>query len=141
LCLGGSRDATRLDRRVCSILLFNNVMQKVPSGTLDIGMGLFFKHLTGVRRVPLYRFFLMVMRSGDHHQSGRVTTTWSAVKGDNVFAAIHSTAAAGGQTPRKNCSGTSARSGGELSEYTDRHGRPESSFLRMDSPLAAAENL
>ena len=63
-----------------------NVMQKVQSGALDIGMGLFFKHLPGVRRVPLYRFSLMVIRSGNHHQSARATTTWSALKGEKLIS-------------------------------------------------------
>ena len=62
------------------------IMQKVQSGALDIGMGLFFKHLPGLRRIPLYRFSLMVIRSGDHHQSARVTTSWSALKGEKLIS-------------------------------------------------------
>ena len=63
-----------------------NVMLRVQSGGLDMGMGVFFKHLSGVRRVPLYRFSLMVIRSGDHHQSARVTTSWSALKGEKLIS-------------------------------------------------------
>ena len=63
-----------------------NVMQKVQSGALDIGMGLFFKHLQGVSRIPLYRFSLMVIRSGTSHRSARATTTWSALKGEKLIS-------------------------------------------------------
>lgn len=63
-----------------------SVMQKVQSGALDMGMGVFFKHLPGVRRIPLFRFSLMVIRSDDRHQSSRATTTWSALKGDKLIS-------------------------------------------------------
>jgi LysR family carnitine catabolism transcriptional activator len=64
----------------------SSVMQKVQSGALDIGMGLFFKHLPGVRRIPLYRFSLMVIRSGNPHESARVTTTWSSLRGEKLIS-------------------------------------------------------
>lgn len=63
-----------------------SVMQRVQSGALDVGLGVFFKHLSGVRRVPLYRFSLVVIRSGDDHQSARAMTTWSALKGERLIS-------------------------------------------------------
>ena len=62
------------------------ILQKVQSGAVDMGMGVFFKHLSGVRRVPLYRFSLMVIRSGNPHRSARGTTTWSALKGEKLIS-------------------------------------------------------
>jgi DNA-binding transcriptional LysR family regulator len=92
-----------------------NVMERVRSGALDMGMGVFFKHLPGIRRTPLFRFSLMVIRAESRHQSAPATTTWSAV--------IHSSATACRQTPRKGRRRISARSHRELSGYTDRDGR------------------
>ena len=63
-----------------------DVMQRVQSGALDVGMGVFFKHLAGVRRVPLYRFSLMVIRSRDQSQSSRATTPWSALKNEKLIS-------------------------------------------------------
>jgi LysR family transcriptional regulator, carnitine catabolism transcriptional activator len=62
------------------------IMQKVESGTLDMGLGIFFKHLPGVRRVPLFRFSLMVIRTDSGQQSRRATTTWSALKGEKLIS-------------------------------------------------------
>jgi LysR family carnitine catabolism transcriptional activator len=63
-----------------------SIMQKVQSGVLDMGLGVFFKHLPGVRRIPLFRFSLMVIRSDNRQQSLRATTTWSALKGEKVIS-------------------------------------------------------
>ena len=63
-----------------------SIMQKVQSAVLDVGMGVFFKHLPGVRRIPLFRFSLMVIRSANHHPSPRATTTWSALKGEKLIS-------------------------------------------------------
>jgi len=63
-----------------------SVMQKVQSGALDMGMGVFFKHLPGVRRVPLFRFSLMVIRPDNGQQSRRATSTWSALKGEKLIS-------------------------------------------------------
>jgi DNA-binding transcriptional LysR family regulator len=38
-------------------------LRKVESGELDIGLGFFFKHVPGIRRIPLFRFSLMVIRA------------------------------------------------------------------------------
>lgn len=60
--------------------------QKVESGTLDMGLGVFFKHLPGIRRLPLFRFSLMVIRADNSHASRRVATTWSALRGEKLIS-------------------------------------------------------
>jgi DNA-binding transcriptional LysR family regulator len=62
------------------------IQQKVESGELDMGLGFFFKHLPGIRRVPLFRFSLMVVRPRTGNASPRTTTTWSALKGERILA-------------------------------------------------------
>ena len=62
-----------------------SVMQKVQSGALDAGVGVFFKHLPGVRRAPLFRFSLMVIRAESGQQSRRATA-WSALKGEKIIS-------------------------------------------------------
>ncbi len=68
-----------------------SVMQRVESGALDLGLGAFFKHVPGIRRIPLFRFSLMVIRPENGHQSRRATTTWSALKGEKLIALQPST--------------------------------------------------
>jgi LysR family transcriptional regulator, carnitine catabolism transcriptional activator len=63
-----------------------SVMQKVESGALDMGLGVFFKHLPGIRRIPLFRFSLMVIRADNGDQFRRATTTWSALKGEKLVS-------------------------------------------------------
>jgi LysR family transcriptional regulator, carnitine catabolism transcriptional activator len=64
----------------------NSVMQKVQSGALDMGVGVFLKHLPGVRRVPLFRFSLVAIRAEGGQQSRRATTAWSALKGEKFIS-------------------------------------------------------
>ena len=63
----------RSHRRELRFQLFDrdttSVMQKVQSGALDMGMGVFFKYLPGVRRVRLFRFSVLVIRADNGHQS------------------------------------------------------------------------
>jgi len=63
-----------------------SVMEKVRSGALDMGMGVFFKHLPGVKRIPLFRFSLMVVRTESRHQSAPATAPWSVLKGEKIIA-------------------------------------------------------
>jgi len=63
-----------------------SVMERVRSGALDMGMGVFFKHLPGIRRTPVFRFSLMVIRPESRQQPGPATTTWSALKGEKLIA-------------------------------------------------------
>jgi LysR family transcriptional regulator, carnitine catabolism transcriptional activator len=64
----------------------SSVMQKVQLGSVDMGVGVFFKHLPGVRRVPLFRFSLMVIRADNGIASRRATTAWSALKGEKLIS-------------------------------------------------------
>ena len=61
-------------------------MQKVEAGELDMGLGVFFKHVPGVRRVALFRFFLTVIQSSDGSQPSPATIRWSALKGTKLIA-------------------------------------------------------
>jgi LysR family carnitine catabolism transcriptional activator len=63
-----------------------SVMRQVQSGALDMGMGVFFKHLPGVRRVGLFRFSLIVLRADQGNQSRGATTTWSALRGEKLIS-------------------------------------------------------
>ena len=80
----------RLHRPELQFQLFDNdtasVMQKVQSGALDMGMGVFFKYLPGLRRIRLFRFSLMVIRPGNGNQSRGATTTWSALRGEKLIS-------------------------------------------------------
>lgn len=60
-------------------------MQKVESGELDMGLGVFFKHSPGIRRIPLFRFSLMLIRANTSH-TRRTTITWSALKGEKLVS-------------------------------------------------------
>lgn len=62
------------------------VMQQVEAGTLDMGLGVFLKHLPGVRRTPLFRFSLVVIRPDNDPAFRRATTTWSALKREKLIA-------------------------------------------------------
>ena len=59
-------------------------LQRVESGTLDVGLGNFFKHVPGIRRTPLFRFSLMLIRSNTHPASRRATTSWAALRGERL---------------------------------------------------------
>ncbi len=62
------------------------IQQKTEAGELDMGLGFFFKHLPGIRRVPLFRFSLMVIRPKVGNASPRGSTSWSALKGERIIA-------------------------------------------------------
>jgi len=61
-------------------------MQKVESGELDMGLGVFFKHLPGVRRRSLLRFVLMVIGVANGRASRRSTIEWRALKGEKLIS-------------------------------------------------------
>jgi LysR family carnitine catabolism transcriptional activator len=61
-------------------------MQKVEAGELDMGLGVFFKHMPGVRRTPLFRFFLTVIQPDDGSAPAHATISWSALKGKRLIA-------------------------------------------------------
>jgi LysR family carnitine catabolism transcriptional activator len=60
--------------------------QKVEAGELDMGLGFFFKHLPGIRRIPLFRFSLTVIRPEAGNASHRDATSWCALKGEKIVA-------------------------------------------------------
>jgi LysR family carnitine catabolism transcriptional activator len=59
------------------------IVPMVLAGKLDIGLGAFFRPATGIRRTPLFRFSLMVIRPDNNPAFRRAaTTTWAALKGE-----------------------------------------------------------
>jgi LysR family transcriptional regulator, carnitine catabolism transcriptional activator len=62
------------------------IQQKVEAGELDMGLGFFFKHLPGIRRIPLFRFSLMVIRPKSSNARAHASTSWSALKGERIIA-------------------------------------------------------
>jgi len=64
----------------------SSVMQQVEAGTLDMALGVFLKHIPGVRRTPLFRFSLVVIRPDSDPAFRRATTTWSALKGEKLIS-------------------------------------------------------
>jgi LysR family carnitine catabolism transcriptional activator len=59
-----------------------STLRKVESGELDIGLGFFFKHVPGIRRIPLFRFSLMVIRPNPRRVASRPTASWASLKGE-----------------------------------------------------------
>jgi LysR family transcriptional regulator, carnitine catabolism transcriptional activator len=55
---------------------------RVESGEIDLGLGFFFKHVPGIRRNPLFRFSLMVIRGNPRCASSRPTASWASLKGE-----------------------------------------------------------
>ena len=64
----------------------NSIVQMVQAGKLDIGLMAFIKPAPGIRRTPLFRFSLMVIRPDNNPAFRRATTTWSALKGETSIA-------------------------------------------------------
>ena len=61
-------------------------MQKVEADELDMGIGVFFQHLQGLRRTPLVRFPLAFIRGGKDPSFRPATTAWSALKGQPLIS-------------------------------------------------------
>jgi len=61
-------------------------LQKVESGALDMGLGVFFKHLPGVQRTLLFRFPLMVIRRSTAQASRHASTSWSSLRGEKLIS-------------------------------------------------------
>jgi DNA-binding transcriptional LysR family regulator len=62
------------------------IRQRVEAGELDMGLGTFFEPIPGIRRTPLFRFSLMVIRAGTSPTHRRAVTTWSALKGETLIS-------------------------------------------------------
>jgi LysR family carnitine catabolism transcriptional activator len=61
------------------------VLKRVESGKLDIGLGPF-KRVPGVRRIPFFRFSLMFIRPDKDGELPRSSTTWSSLKGQTLIS-------------------------------------------------------
>jgi LysR family carnitine catabolism transcriptional activator len=60
----------------------------VEEGKLDMSLGAFFKPAPGIRRTPLFRFSLMVIRPDSDPALRRTSTTWSALKGEPLISLV-----------------------------------------------------
>jgi LysR family transcriptional regulator, carnitine catabolism transcriptional activator len=58
------------------------ILGKVESGELDMGLGFFFKHVPGIRRIPLFRFSLIVIRANPARASSHSTASWTSLRGE-----------------------------------------------------------
>jgi LysR family transcriptional regulator, carnitine catabolism transcriptional activator len=61
------------------------ILQRVEAGKLDMGLGIF-RSAPGIRRTPFFRFSLMVIRPDKDAALHRVSTTWSALKGETLVS-------------------------------------------------------
>jgi len=59
------------------------IMERVAAGTLDMGLGVF-KKVPGVRRIPFFRFALLVIRPDADPGPRRASIGWSALKGEQL---------------------------------------------------------
>ena len=64
----------------------STILKKVESGELDMGLGVFFKHLPGLRRTPLFRFSLALLQANKDPGFRPATTAWSTLKGERLIA-------------------------------------------------------
>jgi LysR family transcriptional regulator, carnitine catabolism transcriptional activator len=61
------------------------VLRQVQAGGLDIGVGLF-KSVPGVRRVPLFRFSMALIRARRRSAAAGADVPWSALDGRTVIS-------------------------------------------------------
>jgi LysR family transcriptional regulator, carnitine catabolism transcriptional activator len=61
------------------------IARRIEAGKLDFGLGIF-KRMPGVRRVPFFRFSLMVIRPDKNAAFDRVSTRWSALNGQTLIS-------------------------------------------------------
>jgi LysR family transcriptional regulator, carnitine catabolism transcriptional activator len=61
------------------------IARRIEAGKLDFGLGIF-KRMPGVRRVPFFRFSLMVIRPDKDAAFNRVSTRWSALNGQTLIS-------------------------------------------------------
>jgi DNA-binding transcriptional LysR family regulator len=81
--------AFRQQRPDLRIQLFDGtlgaVAQRVVAGKLDMGLGIFGK-IPDIRGAPFFRFSLMVLRADKNRDFNRVSTKWSALKGESLIS-------------------------------------------------------
>jgi LysR family carnitine catabolism transcriptional activator len=61
------------------------IERRVEAGKLDFGLGIF-KKLPGMRRLPFFRFSLMVIRPDKNPAFNRISTRWSALHGQTIIS-------------------------------------------------------
>jgi LysR family transcriptional regulator, carnitine catabolism transcriptional activator len=61
------------------------IIQRIGAGTIDVGLGVFFAHLPGIRRTPLFRFSLLAVWPKNQTSSSRAMT-WSALKREALIS-------------------------------------------------------
>jgi LysR family carnitine catabolism transcriptional activator len=64
------------------------IIPMVESGTVDIGLRVLYKPVPGLRRTPLFRFCLMVVRPDNDPAFRRASSTWSALKGETLIPLV-----------------------------------------------------
>lgn len=60
------------------------VLRRVKTGQLDVGFG-YFERTSGIRRLPFFRFSLMVIRPSSDAVAHRASTAWSALKHERLI--------------------------------------------------------
>jgi len=66
----------------------HSLIPMVESGKLDMCLRVLYKPVPGLRRTPLFRFCLMVVRADNDPAFRRASTTWSALKGENLISLV-----------------------------------------------------
>jgi DNA-binding transcriptional LysR family regulator len=61
------------------------IARRVEAGKLDFGLGIL-EQMPGVRRIPFFRFSLMVIRADKDGMHDRTPTTWSALNGERLIS-------------------------------------------------------
>jgi LysR family carnitine catabolism transcriptional activator len=87
--LPGAINGFHAQRKDVKIRLFdedrNAIIAGVEEGSLDMGLGVFFKPITGLQRTPLFAFSFIVLREAKHPHRGP-ETTWSTLKGEPLIS-------------------------------------------------------
>jgi LysR family transcriptional regulator, carnitine catabolism transcriptional activator len=61
------------------------IFQMVEERKIDMALGAFFKRSMGIRRTPLFRSSLMLIRPEHGRHSGGDSTPWSALQGETLY--------------------------------------------------------
>jgi LysR family carnitine catabolism transcriptional activator len=65
-----------------------SIIPMVETGKVDMGLRVLYKAIPGLRRTPLFRFCLMVVRADYDPAFRRASTTWSALKGEKLISLV-----------------------------------------------------
>ena len=61
------------------------ILRRVEVGKLDMGLGIF-KSVPGIRRIPFFRFSLVLVRPPQEAAGPRATTAWGTLDGQSLIA-------------------------------------------------------